>query len=567
MRDEWRKIYDDLPMTVLEKTRSGVFKRLGLPALLSLALMGLGACQQTVNSGQLHNTAQDTLLENDDNFAYGIAQATIREGLKNITARYIEPIGMDVLAISGMQGLATIDPSLHVKFDANKHTVELFLGETSLQQLSTPLGANSTSWAYLTTKVIRAARLHSIDLKNSNSERIFEAVFDGMMSNLDIFSRYAGGEEARTHRAQRDGFGGIGILFNKAQGGILVTHVNAKSPARKAGLKVDDLIVQIEGAPVPLRSKRNVIKVLRGPVGSLVAITVLRQATEENDVENAKQRRIDFNLRRTHIVPETVQSEVKDAILTLRISSFNKSTSTSVHSALSAHKADFTDGTLTGVILDLRGNPGGLLSQSVNVADQFLEKGLIISTRGRHNDSIHDYTAGDVDLIQGLPLVVLVDGNSASAAEIVASALQDSGRAALVGSTSYGKGTVQTVVRLPNDGEITLTWSRLISRTGYALHGLGVMPSVCATNESNADNILAMKHIKQQQQDMARWWAMGEIFDGQRRNLRKACPSKIFTPTKANDLLIQLAERVINDDEIYQSTLLKPDIVNTALRH
>jgi len=560
MRDEWCKIDDDLSMIIPAKPRFGAFKRLALCAVLTL---GLGACQQTVNSGQGLSTGQNSGLQNADGFAYGLAQATIREGLKNITARYIEPIEMDILAVSGMQGLATLDPSLHVEFKANNHTVELFRGERLLQQFSTPLGANPTTWAYLVTKVIRTARQHSLDLKNSTSERVFEAVFDGMMSNLDIFSRYAGGAEARTHRAQRDGFGGIGIVFKKAQGGILVTHVNAKSPAKQAGLKVDDLIVQIEGEPVPIRSKRNVLKVLRGPVGSLVSVTALRKS----DKESAERRRIDFNLRRTHIVPETVTTRIKDTILTLRISSFNKSTSTSVHSALSAHKTDFTNGTLTGVILDLRGNPGGLLSQSVNVADLFLEKGLIISTRGRHNDSIHDYTAGDIDLIQGLPLVVLVDGNSASAAEIVASALQDLGRAALVGTTSYGKGTVQTVVRLPNDGEITLTWSRLISPTGYALHGLGVMPSVCATNESNTDSILAAKHIKQQHRDMAEWWAMGEIFNGQRRNLRKACPAKVFAPTKANDLLVQLAEQVINDDDIYQSTLLNPDIVNTALRY
>lgn len=552
-------MYDDLSMIFRLKPDFGILKCLSLCVMLTL---GLGACQQTVRSGQQLDTGQDRRLQNEEGFAYDVAQATIREGLKNITERYIEPIDMDILAVSAMQGLATIDPSLHVEFDATLHTVELWRGEKSLQQFSTPLGENPTTWAYLTTKVIRTARQNSIDLKNSTSERIFEAVFDGMMSNLDIFSRYAGGEEARTHRAQRDGFGGIGVIFKKAQGGILITHVNAKSPAQKAGLKVEDLIVQIEGNPVPLKSKRTVLKLLRGPVGSFVAITALRQPGNPQD----ERRRIDFNLRRNHIIPETVETEINGTILTLRISSFNKSTSTSVHSTLSAYKTDFDAGALTGVILDLRGNPGGLLSQSVNVADLFLEKGLIISTRGRHADSVHDYTAGDIDLIQGLPLVVLVDGNSASAAEIVASALQDLGRAVLVGSTSYGKGTVQTVVRLPNDGEITLTWSRLISPTGYALHGLGVMPSVCVTNESNAHDILAATHIKRQHQNMTRWWAMGEIFDGQRRNLRKACPAKVFKTAKANDLLVQLAERVLKDRKIYQSTLLNPDIVNTALR-
>jgi len=566
MRDERRKIYDDSPMNAGKPQKMSLIRSFCLSVALAL---GLNACAPADNTGHLHHDRQGAILKSDDGFAYGMAQATVREGLKNITKRYIDPIDMDVLAVSGMQGLATIDPRLHVGFDQKAHEVELFLGDKPLKRFSAPTQPDPTAWAFLTTKVIRSARAHSSDMKNSEGERVFEAVFDGMMSNLDIFSRYAGGEEARSHRAQRDGFGGIGVRFKKSENGLLITHIHRKSPAQKAGLKTNDLIVQIEGGLISSRSKRSALKLLHGPVGSLVALTVERQPLKQGQ----DTRRIDFNLRRSHIVPETVESEVNGDVLTLRITSFNKNTSTSVHSALKAHNDGLTDGSLKGVTLDLRGNPGGLLSQSVNVADLFLKKGRIISTRGRHSDSVHDYTAGGVDLAHDLPLIILVDGNSASAAEIVASALGDLGRAVVIGSASYGKGTVQTVVRLPNDGEMTLTWSRLISPSGYALHGLGVMPAICATNthqgqsESISDAILAPRHIFDQRKAMSRWWSAGLVFDGQRPALRTACPSKVFKAKQTDDLLIQLAERVIADNDLYQRTILKPDVVATAHRH
>ena len=134
---------------------------------------------------------------------------------------------------------------------------------------------------------------------------------------------------------------------------------------------------------------------------------------------------------------------------------------------------------LRGIILDLRNNPGGLLHQSVRVADLFIESGRIVSTRGRHRDSLQIFDATPGDIADGLPIAVLMNGYSASAAEILAAALQDRGRAVVIGSTSYGKGTVQTVLRMPNDGELILTWARLHAPSGYIMHGLGIVPTIC----------------------------------------------------------------------------------------
>ena len=516
---------------------------------------------------------------NDDTFAYGTAQATLRVGLKNITQRYINPIEMSVVAMGGLKGLATIDPSLNVTLSGDGGIVRLTMDDTPLQRFTAPEGNAATSWGRLASDLIRTARAHSPDLKNAADERIFEAMFDGMMSDLDIFSRYAGAEEARANRARRDGFGGIGVRFTKAEDGILITHVSKAGPAQTAGVKPGDVFVRIDDENIRGLSQRGVAKRLRGPVGSLVGITVARLAPGVGTVE----RRIDFSLKRAHIVPETVRARIADGVLVLRITSFNKNTAVDAHAALSAVEDKINSGAIHGVVMDLRGNPGGLLSQSVNVADMFVEEGRIIATRGRHQDSFHDYRAGHGDLTKGLPLVVLIDGDSASAAEIVASALQDLGRAVVVGSASYGKGTVQTVVRLPNDGEMTLTWSRLVSPSGYALHSLGVMPTVCATNalhgqggqgstvglggEQTADAILEPLHIDGQQGAMTAWRAAGMIFDGRRVQLRKACPAQAFKPKNSQDLLMQLAARVIDSPALYLRALVQTDGVSTASRH
>ena len=549
--------------------------RTGRGIALTLGLvLALAACAPQSAPPRVADAT--TAASNDDSFAYGTAQATLRVGLKNITRRYINPIEMSVVAMGGLRGLATIDPSLNVTLSGDGGEVRLTMDDTPLQSFTAPKGDAATSWGRLASDLIRTARAHSPDLKNAADERIFEAMFDGMMSDLDIFSRYAGAEEARANRARRDGFGGIGVRFTKAEDGILITHVSKSGPAQKAGVKPGDVFVRIDDENIRGVSQRGVAKRLRGPVGSLVGITVARLAAGSATVE----RRIDFNLKRAHIVPETVRGRLADGVLLLRITSFNKNTAMDVQAALGAAEAKIDNGDIHGVVMDLRGNPGGLLSQSVNVADMFVEKGRIIATRGRHQDSFHDYRAAGADLTKGLPLVVLIDGDSASAAEIVASALQDLGRAVVVGSASYGKGTVQTVVRLPNDGEMTLTWSRLVSPSGYALHGLGVMPTVCATNarlgqggasgsgtDSTADAILSPLHIDGQQGAMAAWRAAGMIFDGRRAKLREACPAQAFKPKNTRDLLLQLAERVIDSPPLYQRALVHSDAVSTASRH
>jgi len=539
----------------------------------AVSVAALGACVSATTTPQDPpspsplSTQATTDAFSDDEFEHHDIRTTVRAGLKGISRRYIEPVDMNELALNGIRGLATIDPDLKVEIEDSE--IHVHLNGKSIAEYSHPRGDKPARWADLTANIIRDARIQSNDLYDADHERVYEAVFDGMLAGLDIFSRYSGAEEARANRARRDGFGGIGIRFTKADNGILVTRVQDGGPAHSVGLKSGDLILKVNAENTVGLSLRKVAQRLRGPVGSPLTLNVARL----NDDDAYPDRHISFNINRAHIVPETVHADIKNDILFMRVTGFNKKTSSSMHDILRAHDLKLKNGHTKGVVIDLRGNPGGLLSQSVSVSDLFLEQGRIIATRGRHPDSFHDYRAAGMDLIEGKPLVILVDGDSASAAEIVASALQDLGRAVVIGSTSYGKGTVQTVIKLPNDGEITLTWSRLVSPSGYALHGLGVMPAVCATNTSaitidkrTTAAILAPEHIDGQRQTMAAWREAGMIFDGRRSELRHACPARTFKTDTNEDILVNLAGRVVHDPALYRRAILLSEPISTASR-
>jgi carboxyl-terminal processing protease len=209
---------------------------------------------------------------------------------------------------------------------------------------------------------------------------------------------------------------------------------------------------------------------------------------------------------------------------------------------------------VTGVVLDLRGNPGGLLKQSITVADLFVTQGDIVNTRGRHPDSHQHYEATGEDIAHGLPIVVLVDGKSASAAEIVAAALQDRRRAVVIGTTSFGKGTVQTVIRLPNDGEVTLTWSRLVAPSGYVLHGLGVFPAICTSGVSEDETGVLARRLEQRGKTVAimeSWRKAGLREADRRRTLRAACPAQ----RRHETLDIEVARRLLDDPALYLRAL------------
>ncbi len=463
-------------------------------------------------------------------------------GYASITEKYIEAVSAATLAMEGMRGLGAIDPALTVS--RSQGMVVLAASERTVARFQAPADDDVDGWATLTVKISAAGRRMSHELRTASDEKLSEAVFDGVLSSLDIFSRYAGAEEARKNREKREGFDGIGIGLHMEAEAARVTNVMPDTPAARAGLRKGDRITHVDGVSIRGLKRRHMVRRLRGPAHSRVALTVRRDGVAGP---------MAFEMERQRIVPPTVTERRDHGIVFLTVTSFNQRTASSVAAKL-AKALEMVGANPNGLVLDLRGNPGGLLKQSIEVADLFLTQGQIVRTRGRHPDSDQRYEAGGEDMAHGLPLVVLVDGKSASAAEIIAAALQDHGRAVVIGTNSFGKGTVQTVIRLPNDGEITLTWSRLVTPSGYALHGLGVMPTICTSGAAGDVRKLIAAVLGQKIKiaaTRASWRTAGLGEEKQRRSLRAACPAE----RRREALEIEVARRLLSDRALYGRAL------------
>jgi carboxyl-terminal processing protease len=475
-------------------------------------------------------------------FSEQASEKVFAAGYGSITEKYIEPVAIDSIALDGMRGLASLDPALTV--EQREDGIALVRSEEVQARFPIPAGGGANAWAALTIDVLAAGRKVSSELSAAPAEKIYEAVFDGALTGLDVFSRYAGAAEARRNRTKRDGFGGIGIRFVIQKGAVRVTRVIESTPAEAVGLEVGDRIVSIDGKPVEGIKSSGVIDALRGPTDSQVSLSVARSGFADP---------ITFDIVRAHIVSATIYAHIQDGIAVFRITSFNQGTARGLRTKIRELLQEGPEKP-KGLVLDMRGNPGGLLKQSVRVADIFITEGKISSTRGRHPESIQYFDAGNHDLTHGLPMVVLIDGKSASAAEIVAAALQDSGRAVIVGTSSFGKGTVQTVIRLPNDGEITLTWSRLLTPAGNILHGLGVRPGVCTSGlsagQGDLRSVLLADRIKTIAA-LSRWRQSPHDKPEARRELRISCPAE----RRGDKTELDVARMILEDPALYAGVL------------
>jgi carboxyl-terminal processing protease len=471
------------------------------------------------------------------------AEQTLSFGYTSIVERHLQRVTAATIAVEGMRGLAAIDPEVSVTRLGDR--ILLSASDRVVAEYPVPAEDDIHAWARLTVTAALEARQVSPAVHNADIEQVYQAVFEAALGKLDMFSRYAGAHEARDHRASRNGFGGIGIKFDMIDGSPKVIEVMDDTPASRAGLRVGDIIDQIEGKPIAGLERSDISNRLRGPVASDVAMTVRRSGGLET-----------VSLRRALIVPPTVTLTMKDGLAEFKITSFNQRTSRSLETQLKDTRAKM-GAELKGVVLDLRGNPGGLLDQAVAMVDLFVAEGPILNTKGRHPSSSQSFEARPGDIGEDLPVVVLVDGKSASAAEIVASSLQDAGRAVVVGTNSYGKGTVQTVIRLPNDGEMTLTWSRFHTPTGYALHGLGVLPTLCtADDKATLDGVMdGMTRASQPaaiSEELSKWRHAGLEDVSLRKQLRETCPSTKHADARID---VDLAERLLADRTLYSRAL------------
>lgn len=314
-------------------------------------------------------------------------------------------------------------------------------------------------------------RIRNQYVDEPDTGKLIEAAINGMLMSLDPHSGYMPPDDFDDMRTQtRGSFGGLGIEVTQEDGFIKVVTPMDGTPADKAGVEPGDMITHVDGESVLGLTLSQAVDMMRGPVGSEIIITVVRDGSAEP---------FDISIIRDTIRLQAVRTRVEGDIVVLRLTTFNEQTFPSMRDALRDAIEDLGGiEHLGGVVLDMRNNPGGLLTQAIRVTDAFLEQGEIVSTRGREEGSGERFNAQAGDLIEGRPMVVLINGGSASASEIVAGALQDHRRAIVVGTRSFGKGSVQTVMPLRGDGAIRLTTSLYYTPSGRSIQALGVSPDI-----------------------------------------------------------------------------------------
>ena len=301
-----------------------------------------------------------------------------------------------------------------------------------------------------------------------SDQDLVEAAINGMLTSLDPHSAYLPDDNFQKMQVQTRGkFGGLGIEVTMENGFVKVVSPIDDTPADKAGILPEDLIISVDGESIVGLTLNDAVEKLRGPIGSNVKISVQRAQDEPFEV----------NIIRDEIKIRSVRSRLYETIGYIRITTFSEQTSPGLQKAMDDLQAETAEG-LTGLVLDLRNNPGGLLSEAIRVSDAFLEKGEIVSTRGRGENDIQHAYARPGDISDGLPLVVLINSGSASASEIVAGALKDHRRAVVMGTRSFGKGSVQTITPMPGHGAMRLTTARYFTPSGVSIQAKGISPDI-----------------------------------------------------------------------------------------
>jgi carboxyl-terminal processing protease len=467
--------------------------------------------------------------------------------LDEIGKLYIRPVSGQALVAAGAAHLSAVDPAFTAATgpdSGSNATLVMSYDSRTIGSLVMPEGSDPEQLGALLASVVATARGVSPRIGSLAEDQAEQAVFNGITGALDRFSRYSPPGVARELRDARNGFGGVGVTLDSSNDEFRVTALDPRGPAERAGLRPGDRITAIDGIATARHSRAWVIEKMRGPVGSLVSLTIARSEPDRTE---------EFSFRRDRLILPTVTVARDGAIAVFHIASFNQSTTKLIADTLEKAAGNPAE-RIDGIVLDLRGDPGGLLEQAVSLADLFIRDGPIIATVGRHRDSHQYFAATGHGIAPRVPIVVLINGGSASAAEIVAAALQDVGRAVVVGSASFGKGTVQTVLRLANDGELTLTWARLIAPSGYLLEAHGVVPTLCTSDLSDNPDALALA-LQRVQAGSAASPLSARPRAGLDENgwteLRRSCRPRLDNPP----VDLALAQRILSNPALYAAAL------------
>lgn len=334
------------------------------------------------------------------------------------------------------------------------------------------------------------ARIKTDYVEKVGDKELLENAIRGMLSGLDPHSTYLDPEEYKELRIGTTGqFGGLGIQVGMHDGFVKVISPIDDTPAFKAGIKAGDLIIRLNNKPVKDMTLNNAVKLMRGKPGTSIELSVVREGEDEP---------IKFKLKRAIIKVKSVKSHLLESGFGyVRVSTFQSKTAVHLKKAI-ADLVKQNKAPLNGLILDLRNNPGGVLNAAADVSDLFIEKGKLVYTQGRTDDSYFEFMARPDDVMKKAPMVVLINGGSASASEIVAGALQDHKRAVIMGEKSFGKGSVQTIQELRNGGAVKFTTARYFTPSGRSIQAEGIVPDIVLKNlQMTAQKENGFKQIKE----------------------------------------------------------------------
>ena len=313
-------------------------------------------------------------------------------------------------------------------------------------------------------------RVRSDYVETPDDTSLIESAINGMLSSLDPHSSYMSPKSFKDMQVQTSGkFGGLGIEVTLEDGAVKVVSPIDDTPASKAGILAGDLIVALDGDSVQGMTLNQAVDKMRGAINTPIILSIQRQGVEKP---------FDVKLVRSEITIQSVRSREDGQVGIIRLTQFSEQTFDGLKAAIAKIQGDVGADKVQGYVVDLRNNPGGLLDQAIAVSDAFLDQGEIVSTRGRHAEETQRYNAHSGDLANGKPVIVLINGGSASASEIVAGALQDHRRATLIGTRSFGKGSVQTIIPLGANGALRLTTARYYTPSGSSIQAKGINPDV-----------------------------------------------------------------------------------------
>lgn len=504
-----------------------MFARSRIPfrtAAIAVALTLLTACASKTEFKQ-------------DGFDPESASSLFSDAFSHLSDTYIERINLQTTSIAGLNGLTEIDPDVNASPRAGGG-LSISTGGAVIA-LEPPTDPDAAGWGDVLADGLAQARARSSSLASATPDALYTAIMDGVTETLDGYSRYEPPKRAVESRARREGYSGIGVTIRNDEAATIVQNVIPGAPADKAGLEENDAITHVDGVPLSTIPREDRAEKLRGHAGTIVTLGISRKDTAPFSVQ----------IRRADVIPATVFFETDKGLPRFRVTGFNRTTADDLAKAIAT--AEKRPGGLPGIVLDLRSNPGGLLAQAYEIADLFLNDGVVLSTRGRHPASSTIYEARGGVLADGKPMVLLLNGRSASASELLAAALIDAGRAAAVGTVTYGKGSIQNLENLVNGGELIVTWSRMHAPSGYLLDGLGVRPTICTANADDDAKVTTILGRAKRPGIAADWRAYDKPDKTMAESLRASCPKSDEAP----DVDIAVAKILINNRRAYQTAL------------